>query len=199
MSMVRTVSALACCALAAASAFAGKAKPVAWRIVASKPTVEALDTPAGKQHGRIYGDLKQCPGCTIDVLRPNGDRVGIATVFPGALVYEIRSLAPGPYQLRIAAEGADEPLVADVRVQGGSETRIDIRFVDPNAPEPPKATDAAKPAKRPAAKPDPKGPRPNVRKAAQGKGKKKCLGQSPQESFLLALCLLCPPKKSLKA
>lgn len=177
-------------ALAARGADDEGAEPaIRWKITVGKPLFEALDKAPRGDVGRIFGDLKRCPGCTVRVLDPEGKLVQSTTVLKGALVYEIRSLAPGTYQIQVEAEGHQTVTLVQIGVQGKHDTRLDIRFgkgdgdesEDPPEWEPPKGRDNDKPPKKPAnakkggekQKKD-KGRKPDrKRNPKRGKGKKR--------------------------
>ncbi|HUT35106.1 MAG TPA: hypothetical protein VNE39_16565 [Planctomycetota bacterium] len=115
----------------ASKVFAGEAG-AGKRIVAGKATYKPKgDNPAWAEKGRIVGLVRQCPGCTIEVLDAEGKEVVLSTtVAAKGTVYELQWLKPGTYHVRVKAEGYAPLIVERLVVKAKNDLLMNIEFED---------------------------------------------------------------------
>ena len=104
----------------------GPVRKVLWGF----PTRKAHEQAEHKDEGRITGSLKQCPGCTIELLTPDKGVVHAMELKLGDPDYTTPWLSPGDYTLRVAADGWPLLIVPKVRVEDGSDTTLDFGFLE---------------------------------------------------------------------
>jgi len=107
-----------------AGAYAGEGKTIHH----SKPTVKPKDHKAWAEKGRIVGPIRRCPGCEIDVLDAEGKTVKSLRIPEGGKAYEVEWLAPGTYEMRVAAKGYKPLVLLELVVKAKNDLWIVLEF-----------------------------------------------------------------------
>lgn len=173
-------------------------RPAASRIVVAKPALKPITLPGAEEQGRLTGDTKGCPGCTVAVLDGDGDVVHSVSLKAATAFFELKWFDPGAYTVRVSVRGYPTLDLASVPLKAGHDTVLDIHTVGPPSPTrsaerapttPRPSTDPRRlPTWKPTPKPAPKAPARNFKpkslksmeKALSGsknKGKRKGKGK----------------------
>ena len=123
LAAITVVSGLACGLLFAA----GETAVNPGMIEAAKPRYVRKTHDTWKDRGRIVGVAKDAPRFIAEARTTNGCVVKLRESAKGR-AYELEWLAPGIYNLRIAAEGFRPLEIGELEVRAGNDLRIDLEF-----------------------------------------------------------------------